>query len=255
MPGPFDYANGISQMRHKLQSLYGVDLKSALAVRFQWQPSQVRFVNDAAAFLLGETGAGAAKGCSRAIGLTLGTGIGCAFAIDGHIVTGGPGGEQGVPPGGEIWNLPYNGATVEDFVSTRFLRHNYLLRTGVQAEVSAIAEAAKGNEPCPEIEAQIEGHIGSPPAPDIVTDSHEAHCRARQAFLDFGRHLGLALKQYATAFDPDVIVIGGGIARASNLFLPATRKAIEGLRAKLVISMLMDEAPLAGSGVHWFTEA
>jgi glucokinase len=264
MPGPFDYANGISQMRHKLQSLYGVDLKSALAVRFQWQPAQVRFVNDAAAFLLGETGAGAAKGCSRAIGLTLGTGIGCAFAVDGHIVTGGPGGEQGVPPGGEIWNLPYNGATVEDFVSTRFLRQHYLLLTGVQAEVSAIAETAKGNEPCPEIEAQIDGGaIAEPgaktslttPAADIVTDRHEAHCRARLAFLDFGRHLGLALKQYATAFDPDVIVVGGGIARAANLFLPATRKAIEGLRAKLVISMLMDEAPLTGSGVHWFTES
>jgi glucokinase len=237
MPGPFDYENGISHMQHKLHSLYEFDLKSALAARFAWQNDQVRFVNDAAAFLLGEVGAGSAKGYSRAIGLTLGTGIGAAFAIDQHIVTTG----TGVPPGGEIWNAPYNGATVEDFVSTRFLRQQYQKLTGLNAEVSAIAETAQGNQPCPEIE------VSSKP------DPNDAHCRARQAFQDFGRHLGLALNQHAAHFAPDVIVLGGGIARASQLFLPATRKVLSAsIKAEIVISSLMDEAPLAGAGVHWF---
>ncbi|WP_263355784.1 ROK family protein [Acidicapsa ligni] len=238
MPGPFDYENGISHIQHKLHSLFEVDLKSALATRFDWKPDQVRFVNDAAAFLLGEVGAGAAKGFSRAIGLTLGTGIGAAFAVDGHIVTSG----AGVPPGGEMWNAPYNGATVEDFVSTRFLRSLYQTLTGLDAEVSVIADTAQGDQPCPEID-----HTTKP-------DPNDAHCRARQAFLDFGRHLGLALNQHASTFAPDVIVLGGGIARASQLFLPATRKVLNaGIKAEIVISALMDEAPLAGAGVHWFT--
>jgi glucokinase len=249
MPGPFDYKRGISQMRHKLPSLFGVDLKSALAARFAWQPSQVRFVNDAAAFLLGEASAGAAKGYARSIGITLGTGIGCAFAIHDdsgvHIVTEGP----GVPPGGEIWNLPYNGATVEDFVSTRFLRHHFQVLTGLEAEVSTIADTAKGNHPCPEISTEA-----TPVEPKLdPNDPYAAHCRARQAFLDFGRHLGLALNQHAAAFSPDVIVLGGGIARAANLFLPATRKVLSGFAPKIVISALMDEAPLAGAAAHWFT--
>jgi glucokinase len=246
MPGPFDYDRGISQMRHKLPSLFGVDLKSALSQRFGWQPSQLRFVNDAAAFLLGEVGAGAAKGFSRAIGITLGTGIGCAFAIEGHIAipSDKPGGDPGVPPGGEIWNLPYNGATVEDFVSTRFLRGNYQILTGLEAEVAAIADAAKGIRPCPD---------DLPPARIDPEDAHAAHCRARQAFADFGRHLALALNRHAQAFSPDVIVLGGGISRASHLFLPATRKALVGFHAELAISALMDKAPLAGAGVHWFT--
>ena len=246
MPGPFDYDRGISQMRHKLTSLFGVDLKSSLAVRFLWQPEQVRFVNDAAAFLLGEMGAGAAKGYARAIGITLGTGIGCAFGVadpaGSRVLTEG----QGVPPGGEIWNLPYNGATVEDFVSTRFLRHQFQQLTGLEAEVSTIADTAKGDHPCPE-----------PPLPPSVpsldpNDPYAAHCRARQAFQDFGRHLGLALNQHAAAFRPDIVVMGGGIARASALFLPATRKALA-FETKLAISALMDEAPLAGAGVHWFS--
>jgi glucokinase len=251
MPGPFDYENGISQMRHKLPTLFGVNLKSSLAKRFGWQPSQLRFVNDAAAFLLGEVGAGAAKGYSRAIGITLGTGIGCAYAINGHIAgpSDKPGGDPGVPPGGEIWNLPYNGATVEDFVSTRFLRQQYQTVTGLEAEVSEVAAIAQciDNQPCPELDAKLAQQGVSNPA------SASAPLKAaRQAFQDFGRHLGLALNQHAAAFAPDVIVLGGGISRASHLFLPATIKALVGFSPKIAISLLMDEAPLAGAGVHWF---
>jgi glucokinase len=247
MPGPFEYDNGISRMTHKLPGLFGVDLKAGLASRFGWQPAQVRFVNDAAAFLLGEIGAGAAHSFARSIGITLGTGIGCAYATDGKIAipSDQPNGDPGVPPGGEIWNLPYNGATVEDFVSTRFLRGNYQALTGLEVEVSAIAEAAKGSEPCPDPPPP-------PPAHFDPNDSYAAHCRARQAFQDFGRHLGLALNQHAAAFHPNVIVLGGGISRASNLFLPATKKALT-FPVEIAISVLMDEAPLAGAGVHWFT--
>ncbi len=246
MPGPFDYENGISHMQHKLQSLFNFDLKSALAARFHWQPSQICFVNDAAAFTLGESGAGAGKGYARVLGLTLGTGIGAAFAIDNHIADSSPNNAEGVPPGGEMWNLPYNGATVEDFVSTLFLRHQFQQLTGLEAEVSTIADTAKGDHPCPE-----------PPLPPSVpsldpNDPYAAHCRARQAFQDFGHHLGLALNQHAAAFRPDIIVMGGGIARASALFLSATRKTLT-FETKLAISTLMDEAPLAGAGVHWFS--
>ena len=241
MPGPFDYPNGVSHMQHKLPSLLGVDLKSAIAERFHWKPAQVRFVNDAAAFLLGEIGAGAAKGFSRSIGITLGTGIGCAFAIGNRIAM--PDIDPTVPSGGEIWNLPYNGATVEDFVSTRFLRHQYQNLTGLEAEVSSIAETAKGNHPCPEETA--------PPLPP--DDPYAAHCRARQSFQDFGRHLGLALNRHAQPFHPGIVVLGGGISRASHLFLPATQKALApGFSPKIAISTLMDQAPLTGAGVHWF---
>jgi glucokinase len=246
MPGPFDYENGISHMQHKLQSLLNFDLKSALATRFHWQAAQLRFVNDAAAFTLGESGAGAGKGYARILGLTLGTGIGAAFAINAHIADSSLNNTEGVPAGGEMWNLPYNGATVEDFVSTRFLRHQFQQLTGLEAEVSTIADTAKGDHPCPE-----------PPLPPTVpvldpNDPYAAHCRARQSFQDFGRHLGLALNQHAAAFRPDIVVLGGGIARAAALFLPATRKALT-FETKLAISALMDEAPLAGAGVHWFS--
>ena len=260
-PGPFDYENGVSHMQHKLHSLYGVDLKSGLATRFHWSPSQLRFLNDAAAFTLGEAGAGAGREGQRILGITLGTGIGGAFAIRSengvHIADSRPGNREGVPPGGELWNLPYSGdatahpgtsTIVEDFVSTRFLRHHFQLLTGREAEVSAIADTAENTQntqPCPDPPPP-------PPQRPDPSDQQAAHCRARQSFLDFGRHLGQALNQHAAAFHPDVIVIGGGIARASALFLPATRKALN-FSTTIVTAALMDEAALAGAGVHFFT--
>src|SRR5207237_2105693 len=82
IPGPFDYTRGVSAIRHKLQSLYGVDLRGELANALEIAPGAVVFLNDADAFLLGEAWAGAARGHARALGVTLGTGLGSAFLAD-----------------------------------------------------------------------------------------------------------------------------------------------------------------------------
>lgn len=220
MPGPFDYAQGISSMRHKLPYLYDVPLPAPLAQRFGWQPSQVRFLNDAAAYLLGEVGAGAARGVARAVGITLGTGIGSAFAVNGKIVTEG----RGVPPGGEIWNVPYEGGIVEDLISTRAIQSSYRKRAGNDREVSSIAHYAAGGDPA-----------------------------ATEVFAGFGKNLGLALRRLFSEFAPDVIVLGGGISRSSNLFMSEAVAELQGLNIQLRVTELGDDAPLAGAGVAWFS--
>jgi len=218
MPGPFDFAAGISRMRHKLPYLYGVDLRQAVALSFGWQPGQVRFLLDSAAFLLGEIGAGAARGVPRAVGITLGTGIGSAFAIDGRVVTEGP----GVPPRGEIWDLPYQGGIVEDFLSTRAIQGDYERRTGVAPDVAKIAAEVASN-------------------PD-----------AAAVFTAFGDRLGLALRMLLSAFAPQVVVLGGGISRSAHLFLPAAQEQLQGLNLRLLPAALHDDAPLVGAAVAWF---
>ncbi len=218
VPGPFDFAAGISRMKHKLPYLYGVDLREKLAERFGWQPGQVRFLLDSAAFLLGEIGAGEARGVERAVGITLGTGIGSAFAVDGRVVTEG----WGVPPGGEIWNLPYEGGIVEDSLSTQAIQGNYRKRTGKLQEVAEIAAETADDA-------------------DAVA-----------VFAEFGRHLGLALRMKLGEFGPQVVVIGGGISRSSHLFLPAAMKELEGLKMQLRVSKLLDHAALTGAAVAWF---
>ena len=219
MPGPFDYAKGISWMKHKLPYLYGVNVSEALAVQFGWKASQVRFLNDAAAYLLGEVGAGAARGVQRVVCFTLGTGVGSGFAVDGKVVTEG----KGIPPGGEIWNVPYEGGIVEDQISTRALQRAYKERKGKEREVASIAHYATGGE-----QVSIE------------------------VFEEFGRNLGVALKKLLADFAPDVVVLGGGISRSAHLFLEETQKELEGTNIEVRIAELGDNAPLAGAGVAWF---
>ena len=217
VPFPFDTQAGMSLMEHKLTALYRRDLRGALAQRFGWNRDQFRFLNDAGAYLLGEVGAGAVKGAKRAVGLTLGTGIGCAFAIDGAQVTEGP----GVPPGGEIWDYPYSDGTVEDLISTRAVKGEYLARTGRDLEVSAIAAAA-------------------------ATDPD-----AREVFDNFGLHLGQVLRDVTAPFHPEMVVIGGGIAGSASLFLPSAEAQIAGLGFRVVQSALWDRAPLVGAAHFW----
>ena len=220
VPGPFDCEAGVSLMQHKLESLYGKDLRGALAARFGWAPEQLRFLNDASAFLLGEVSAGSVRGAKRAAGLTLGTGIGSAFALDGHAVTDG----KGVPPGGEIWNIPYGDGTVEDLISTRALKAEYLARTGKDEEVVNIAAAAK-------------------------TDAN-----ARQVFESFGLHLGQVLRDVIAPFHPEMVVVGGGISRSAELFLPIAQKQIDDLGIRVVTSSLLDQAALVGAAAFWRDE-
>jgi glucokinase len=218
VPGPFDLQAGVSLMHHKLPYLYGFKLRRALAARFGWPPAQVRFLNDADAYLLGEIGAGAARGLRRAVGLTLGTGIGSAFAVEGRLVTAGP----GVPKGGEIWNLPYHGGILEDFVSARAIAGNYQRRTGTRREVIDLAAAV----PCDRA--------------------------AQQAFTEFGQHLGEVIRTVLTDFHADVIVLGGGISRSANLFLPAVRAQLGDSPLQLRVSELENHAALVGCGVAAF---
>jgi glucokinase len=218
VPGPFDLKAGVSLMRHKLPYLYGFDLRQALAARFGWPPAQVRFLNDADAYLLGEIGAGAARGFRRAVGLTLGTGIGSAFAVEGRLVTDGP----GVPSSGEIWNLPYQGGIVEDFVSARAIAGNYERRTGKKREVVDLAAAVRTDQ------------------------------AAEQAFQEFGQHLGEVIRTLLAGFRAEVIVLGGGISRSANLFLPAVEAQIGDSPIQLRVSELKDKAALVGCGVAAF---
>jgi len=222
MPGPFDYAQGISWMRHKLPYLYGVNVSQALAEHFGWQPERVRFLNDAAAYLLGEVGAGAARGVSRVVGITLGTGVGSAFAVDGRIVVKG----DGVPPGGEIWNISYPPGIVEDVISTRAIQRSYMERTGQEREVASIAHYAAGGDPA-----------------------------ASEIFEEFGSHLGQVLRKLLTGFAPQIVVLGGGISRSANLFMSTAIKELESMDVQLRISQLGDNAPLAGAGVAWFSRS
>jgi glucokinase len=220
VPGPFDYRTGVSKIAHKLQGLYGVDLRSELcgAVALT-DPAAVRFLNDADAFLLGEWWAGAARGHARAVGITLGTGLGSAFLEDGRIVRTG----HGVPLEGALYELPFRGAPVEETISSRGLLARYGAPPGESISVAEIAVRARADE-----------------------------WSARRVFEELGQALGEFLTPWLRAFEPSCLVVGGSIARSWELFGASLRTELEPIEslATVTAAQHLDDAPLLGAA--WY---
>lgn len=131
MPGPFDYENGIALMQNqdKYDALYGVNVKKLLAQALQLDMQHIKLQNDAPCFLKGEIFAGAAQGYSRAIGLTLGTGLGSAAVVEGEAWDA------------ELWKSPFNGSIAEAHLSSRWFIKRFQELSGIKAEnVKCIVE-------------------------------------------------------------------------------------------------------------------
>ena len=159
-------------MTHKLDGLHGIDLRTELQVASALpDPAAIRFVNDADAFLLGEWWAGAARGHPRVVGVTLGTGLGSAFADEGRVVRSDP----RVPPGGELHRLRFRGAPVEQTISRAALLAAYGAGTNEGIDVEQIAERAGA------------GDLG-----------------ARRVFADLGTALGQFLAALASRLPADL---------------------------------------------------
>lgn len=216
VPSPFDHILGVSQMQHKLIPLYGLNLRQIFSESSALSEPDIVFMNDADAFLLGALFASNLS-TGRSVGITLGTGVGSSFANNTEILFDG----HGVPPDGEIWNLPYGDGSVEDTVSTRRLEGDYLRRTGLARSVKSIAEAANHGE-----------------------------FDAREVFISFGRELAEVLERICTPFDPQRILLGGGISSAGPLFLP-TLYENRWCADRVSIVTRREAAPLLGTAVGW----
>jgi predicted NBD/HSP70 family sugar kinase len=217
VPGPFDYARGVCLLEHKLEALYGVDLRTELAAALSLAPAKVRFVNDAEAFLLGEWWAGAAQGHDRAVGITIGTGLGSAFLGHGAILHAGP----GVPAGGELYRVPFHDAPVEERIS----RGAILARYGAEGiDVEEIARRARDGE-----------------------------LRARETFDALSSDLADFLHPWLAAFAPSCLVVGGSISRSWDLL----ERGLDSLGADVAVlapAEHIDDAPLLGAARHAVAE-
>jgi acetyl esterase len=215
-PGPFDYGGGVSWIGHKLQPLLGVDLRVELSERLGLRGDAISFVNDAEAFLIGEWWAGAAAGHDRAVGVTLGTGLGSAFLEQGRPVTGGP----RVPPQGAVYLLSYGEAPVEE-------------------AISRAAIIARYGDPNLDVD-------------EIADRAHAGDERAVNAFFEVARALGDFLARWLNAFEATCLVVGGSIAQAWDLLEPGLAASLEELETLETVAPAarLDDAALLGAARH-----
>lgn len=218
MPDPFDYDRGIGRFEGvaKFESLNGVHVGAALRDRLRPVPAGVVFLNDADAFILGEWTAGAAAGARRCVGITLGTGIGSGWLVDGQVAN------PGNPPGGRAHRLTVHGRPLEDVVSRRAIRAAYADAGGdPDADVLNIAAAARAGEQ-----------------------------RAAEVIERCFRALGKTLASVIAEFGAEVVVIGGAMSGSWDLFEPAFRAGAEVDSPPIRLAAHPDSAPLVGAAAH-----
>jgi glucokinase len=217
-PGPFDYDSGVCLVAHKLPGLYGINLRRELALAVGLTGRAVSFLNDAEAFLLGEWWAGAASGHTRALGITLGTGLGSAFLEEGRFVRSGP----RVPADGALYTLAFRGRPVEQTISRAALLARYGADPDGGPDIEQIAERARAGE-----------------------------ARARRVFEEVAADLAEFLAAPLEAFGPTCLVVGGSIARAWDLLEPTLVLALAADRSLSVARAVnIEDAPLLGAARH-----
>lgn len=124
MPGPFDYENGISLMKNqdKYDALYNMNVSNGILERLS-KEKEVRFINDAAAFLQGEIYAGNLQHKTGILGVTLGTGLGSAVWHQGEKAFDA-----------DLWNTPYKDSIFEEYLVTRWLTKRFKELSGHEEE-------------------------------------------------------------------------------------------------------------------------
>lgn len=214
--GPLDSENGIILECPQLPTMHFYPLRERVMQKFQLP---VIMDNDANALLLGESIWGAGKGYRTTLGFTLGTGLGCALVVDNELFNGANG------MAGEIWPSPYKDGTIEDIVSGRgvsSIYHQMTNRWNTSEEISLLALNGDKN--------------------------------AVDTWNVFGETLAIALAWGINFTDPDIVILGGSIARSFDLFYSSMNRYLRKYicpvpveKTKLVKAALGDNAGFMGS--------
>ena len=191
--------------------------------------------NDANLAMLAEHRYGAASGAQNAIMLTIGTGIGGGVIIDRELYRGTTGAaaelghvviDQAGPPC--QGNCPNRGC-VEALASGTALGREGRLASETHAESALGRARAAGRE--------IDGKM-------VTEAAIDGDGIAVEVVATVGRRLGVALSSLANIFEPDVIVIGGGVSAAGELLLGPAR---DELRARALPPM--NETPVLAAAL------
>lgn len=210
MPGPFDYANGISLIKglDKYEALYKLNVKQILSQRLSISPASILMMNDAACFLRGEVYYGAARGYQDVIGITLGTGTGSAM----H--------HNGVTHDANLGPAPFMDSIADEYFSTRWFVKRYRELTGTTVK---------------DVKA--------------LTDLYQTDANVKTIFAEFVKNLVVFLEGFVKAEKPQVIVMGGNIAQCSDLFLSdlTAQLAARAITVPIVRAELGEEAAILGA--------
>jgi len=200
--------------------------------------------NDANAAALGERWKGAGVGINDLLCLTLGTGIGGGIILNGKLVHGADGmaGELGhitVVPDGPRCKCGNDGCLEALASATAIIRE----ATKALAEYPPGETRGRWNEGEKTVTAEM-----------VYRSAKAGNPMCRDIYYVMGKYLGIGIASLINIFNPEMVVIGGGVSCAWELFTPSMKAEIEkrafkipAQRARIVPAACGDDAGLLGA--------
>ncbi len=236
-PGPLDVEHGIVlltpnlgwvdfPLRDRIEA--GTGLRASLD-------------NDANCAVLGEWWTGAARGSRHAIGITIGTGIGGGLILDGRLYHGASGcageiGHASIDSNGRRCKCGSYGC-LEAYASGPAIA-----RRAIEA-IEAGAESG--------LRQSVNGRLTDITAQTVYDAAHAGDELAREVVGDTARFLGSGLANLVNIFNPDVVVVCGGVTRAGDLlFQPLRREVARRAFRPAVAACRILPGQLEAPGVH-----
>ncbi len=177
----------------------------------------VKLGNDANVITLGEAWKGAAKGYKNVLGLTLGTGIGGGILIDGKILEGfrGAGAEVGhmkLVESGKICGCGQNGCWEAYGSATSIIKET----------ISRFKDNTHNL-----IWKNIDGNTRLLEAKHVFDAAKEGDRFANEIVDYAAKHLAMGIGNLLNILNPEIIIVGGGVALAGDFLFDRVKKELE----------------------------
>lgn len=183
-------------------------------------------MNDANAAALGECVLGAGYGARNGIMITVGTGIGCGIVIDGKEYCG----SKGIA--GEFGQCFFNAV---DFANNRCYE--------TKASTAALVRMCADILPCGE--SELNGRI-------IFKKAADGDENVLEVIDHWISDVALGLINLTFIFNPEILIIGGGVSTQKELFIePLRKKVLSGLHPSFAKGLRIEPAILGNTaGIH-----
>lgn len=213
IPGAIRRSDGVLTQAPNIPVWDGLPILRLLEERLRY-PCYID--NDANAIALGEAWVGAGRGYNHVCCLTLGTGVGGGVLIAGELLRGAEGmaaelGHISVEENGAPCNCGSRGC-LETFASANGIIR--ILKEELAGNVSSSLSSVPSQEWTPQI---------------VFEHAESGDAIAKRVLERAGNGLGVGLASLVNTFNPEVLVIGGGVAAAWNWMIPP---AIETMKAR-----------------------
>ena len=246
--GAIDCENGVITSSPNLPGWHNISLRDIVKQKYG---IETFLLNDASAAALGEYHFGAGKGVNNLIYLTVSTGIGGGIIINGELYCGvsGSAGEIGhttIDVNGPVCNCGNIGC-LEMLASGKAVAREAIRRIG-GGERSSLIEI-------------VGGKIADITAEKVYLAAQDGDSLALEVIYQAATYLGVGMVNLANIFNPEMIVVGGGMAKMGDLLLDPARQvmrerafAISAQAVRIVPAQLGDDAGVLGAAMFAFQQ-